>query len=51
MPSLTSVEILVDGKDVGTVPVGFASVEDLEFAVNEANCEAIGLTLPEDLKG
>ena len=43
--------ILVDGKDVGTVPVGFASVEDLEFAVNEANCEAIGLTLPEDLKG
>ena len=46
-----AVEILVDGKDVGTVPVGFASVEDLEFAVNEANCEAIGLTLPEDLKG
>ena len=43
--------VLVDGKDVGTVPVGFASVEDLEFAVNEANCEAIGLTLPEDLKG
>lgn len=46
-----AVEILVDGKDVGAVPVGFASVEDLEFAVNEANCEAIGLTLPEDLKG
>lgn len=46
-----AVEILVNGKDVSTVPVGFAAAEDLEFAVNEANCEAIGLEIPEDLLG
>ena len=46
-----AIEILVDGKDIATVPVGFAAAEDLEFAVNEANCEAIGLEIPEDLQG
>lgn len=46
-----AVEILVDGKDVSTLPVGFASAEDLEFAVNEENCAIIGLEIPSDLKG
>ncbi len=50
MAAEQAVEILVNGKDVATVPVGFAAVEDLEFAINEENCAAIGLEIPAELK-
>lgn len=50
MAAEQAVEILVNGKDVATVPVGFAAVEDLEFAINEENCAAIGLEIPADLQ-
>lgn len=46
-----AVDILVNGKDIATIPIGFAAAEDLEFAVNEENCAAIGLEIPADLKG
>lgn len=45
-----AVQILIDGKDIATVPVGFSAVEDLEFAINEENCKNIGLEIPGDLK-
>lgn len=45
-----AVEILLNGKDVASVPVGFAAVEDLEFSINTENCAAIGLEIPEDLQ-
>ena len=48
---LAAVEILVNGKDIATIPIGFAAAEDLEFAVNEENCKAIGLEIPADLQG
>lgn len=51
MAAAQAVEVLLNGKDISTVPVGFAAAEDLEFAVNEENCKAIGLELPEDLLG
>ncbi len=46
-----AIEVLVDGKDIGTIPIGFAAAEDLEFAVNEENCAAIGLEIPAELQG
>ncbi len=46
-----AVDVLVNGKDIATIPIGFAAVEDLEFAVNEENCKAIGLEIPADLQG
>lgn len=46
-----AIEILVNGADISTMPVQFAAAEDLEFAVNEENCAAIGLEIPEDLLG
>lgn len=46
-----AVEILLNGADISTMPIGFAAAEDLEFAVNEENCAAIGLEIPADLMG
>lgn len=50
MAAAQAVDILVNGTDVGTIPVGFASAEELEFTVNEDNCAAIGLVIPDSLK-
>lgn len=46
-----AVEILLNGADISTMPIGFAAAEDLEFAVNEENCAAIGIEIPADLMG
>ena len=46
-----AVEILLNGADISTMPIGFAAAEDLEFAVNEENCAAIGIEIPADLQG
>ena len=46
-----AVEILLNGADISTMPIGFAAAEDLEFAVNEENCAAIGVEIPADLLG
>ena len=43
-------EILVNGKDPATMPIGFMTAEDMELVINEENVAAIGLTIPEDLK-
>ena len=43
-------EIMVNGKDPATTPIGFMTAEDMELVINEANVAAIGLTIPEDLK-
>lgn len=45
-----AVEILLHGADISTMPIGFAAEEDLEFAVNEENCAAIGVEIPADLQ-
>ena len=43
-------EIMVNGADPATMPIGFMTAEDMELVINEANVEAIGLTIPDDLK-
>ena len=43
-------EILVNGADPATTPIGFMSAEEMELVINEENAAAIGLTIPEDLK-
>ena len=43
-------EILVNGADPATTPIGFMTADDMEFVINEENVAAIGLTIPEDLK-
>jgi len=43
-------EILVNGADPATTPIGFMSADDMELIINEENVAAIGLTVPEDLK-
>ena len=43
-------EILVNGADPATTPIGFMSADDMELVVNEENLAAIGLTLPEDMQ-
>ncbi len=42
--------ILVNGADPATTPIGFMSADDMELILNEENIAAIGLTVPEDLK-
>lgn len=43
-------EILVDGADPATMPIGFMTADEMELVINEDNAAAIGLTIPEDLK-
>ena len=42
-------EILVNGADPATTPIGFMSADDMELVINEENVAAIGLTIPEGL--
>ena len=43
-------EIMVNGADPATTPIGFMTADDMELIINEENVAAIGLTVPEDLK-
>ena len=43
-------EIMVNGADPATTPIGFMSADDMELVINEENVAAIGLAIPEDLK-
>lgn len=43
-------EIMVNGADPATTPIGFMTAEDMELIINEENVAAIGLTIPDDLK-
>lgn len=43
-------EILVNGADPATTPIGFMKAEDMELVINEDNATAMGLTIPEDLQ-
>lgn len=43
-------EIMVNGADPATTPIGFMTADDMELIINEENLAAIGLTVPDDLK-
>ena len=43
-------EILVNGADPATMPIGFMTADDMELILNEENIAAIGLTVPDDMK-
>ena len=43
-------EIMVNGADPATTPIGFMAADDMSLVLNEDNIAAIGLTIPEDLK-
>ena len=42
--------ILVNGADPATTPIGFMTADDMELIINEENMAAIGLSIPDDLK-
>ena len=43
-------EIMVNGANPATTPIGFMTAEDMELFINEENLAALGLTVPEELK-
>jgi len=43
-------EIMVNGADPATTPIGFMSADDMELVINQENADAIGLAIPEDLQ-
>ena len=43
-------EIMVNGSDPATTPIGFMTADDMELVINEENAAVIGLEIPEDLK-
>jgi len=43
-------EILVNGADPATTPIGFMTAEDMSLVINQENADAMGLVIPEDLK-
>ena len=42
--------ILVNGANPATTPIGFMTAEDMELIINEDNMAAIGLAIPADLQ-
>ena len=43
-------QILANGANPATTPIGFMTAEDMELVINEENVAAIGLPVPEDLQ-
>ncbi len=43
-------EILVNGADISTMPIGYSTQEELKLVINEDYAAAIGLEIPEELK-
>ena len=43
-------EILVNGANPATTPIGFMTAEDMSLVINQENADAMGLVIPEDLQ-
>lgn len=50
MAAEQAIQILKDGAHVGDLPIGFASEADMKYVFNEEVAQAIGITIPENLK-
>lgn len=50
MTAKQAVQVLLEGVNVGTIPIGYSAAEDLAVAVNEDTAAAIGVTIPDSLK-
>ena len=45
-----AIDILLNGADITTMPVGYSPVEDLELTINEEVAKEIGIEIPKDLE-
>ena len=45
-----AIEILVNGADISTMPIGYSSEEDLSVYINEDMVAQIGITVPDEYK-
>lgn len=43
-------EIMVNGADPATTPIGFMTADEMELVVNQENLDAMGMTLPADMQ-
>ena len=43
-------DILVEGADPATMPIGVMSVEDMDITINQSVADELGVTVPEDMQ-
>ena len=44
------VDLLVNGADPATMPVGVMSVEDMDITINQSVADELGITIPESMQ-
>ena len=49
MTAQQAVKILVDGEDITKMPIGYASGDELKYAVNKAIADQLNLTIPAEI--
>lgn len=50
MTGQQAIDILLNGASVADMPIGYSAEADLTLAINQETADAIGITIPEDLK-
>ena len=43
-------EILVNGADPASMPIGIMSVEDMDITINQSVADELGITIPESMQ-
>ena len=43
-------DILVNGADPASMPIGVMSVDDMDIVVNQEIADELGITIPEDMQ-
>ena len=43
-------EILVNGADPASMPIGVMSVEDMDITINQSVADELGITIPESMQ-
>lgn len=49
MTAKQAIKILVDGEDISTMPIEYASGDELKYTVNKALADKLGITIPADI--
>lgn len=49
MTAAQAVKVLVDGEDIAKMPIGYASGDELKYAVNKAIADQLKITIPDSI--
>ena len=49
MTAAQAVQVLVDGEDIAKLPIGYASGDELKYAVNKSIADELNITIPAEI--